>query len=110
MKNLIEYLTSLGTGEIKPKSTEYGICHSINYEFCNSDAYNYLEKISKLWVYWPKYSGSKLYPVGIDSKKYYPDYLFVNVENLWGDDEYGNNRRELCLWLAEQLEKGLKYG
>jgi hypothetical protein len=51
---------------------------------------------------WPNYSDNWEYAVPHPTLK--PDEAYNTVE-LWADDEYGDNRRELCLWLADQLKE-----
>ena len=58
---------------------------------------------SSPWDAWAKYSGNPLFPV--PSQDYIcAEQAYVATRNKWVG-EYGKNRKELCAWLAAQLEE-----
>ena len=95
----IKELEYLGNGG-EPKYTNLGICGNV----CESIT---ILKLQELWVHWPEYSGMSLYPV--PHPKYDSHLGLLKTHNVW-EGEYGNNRRKLCLWLADELEKELNQG
>lgn len=103
-QELAQHLRDLGNGVIKPRHTSEGICRELQI-LVNEDRISPRQRIyiSILMRGWPKHSGSLTYPVRhswLISETAYHD-----TNNLWDNDEYGNNRRELCIWLADELEK-----
>jgi hypothetical protein len=94
---LVAHLRALGKGEIQPLDKHQGICFEVLVRFGPER-----QRIKALFSSWPKFSGCQKWPVP------HPEcdavFAAVSSNNLWADDDYGNNRRELCLWLADQLE------
>jgi hypothetical protein len=104
-KKLIRHLRELGAGKINPKETEYGICCEIENVFSGIGCvinYGYYYDM------WPKFSGNYAYPVPYDGMS--PGDAFDYTTNLWDGSQYGEARRELCLFLADKLEEGANLG
>ena len=98
---LIGHLRKLGHKEIEPQWRDDGICSELTREgIPNSDLFIaiYAER-------WPKYSGSRVFPVPEPDKNPVSSYSFT--KNKWDNTPYGDNRRELCLFIADELEKEL---
>lgn len=99
MSYLSKHLRKLGTGEVLPVEADCGICYELERML---PTYKGVRHVIKLMQSWPEYSGDEDYPV--------PHFMlpasdaYHYVDDLWGDDEYGNARRRLCTWLADQLE------
>lgn len=103
MKAAIDLLRALGTGAAYPRNTIYGICAEIKrLEGACLITQNAVEHIcDHMMQLWPKYSGNRIYPVPHPTKT--PVKAFIHTDNLW-IGKYGALRKELCLWLADQLE------
>ena len=95
---VINHLYKLGNNEIQPFNSASGLCNDICWVF---DAF-IAQKLLYYMLKWPKYSGNNLYPISHSILS--PTDAYNKLENLWDNNEYGNSRRELCLWLAKQLE------
>lgn len=98
LQELIVHLEKLGTGVTQPQSNEFGICYELKKESAVFVAYAYNITLS-----WPKYSGNAGYPVPHDSLT--ARDAFNQCWNLWDDSSYSDDRRELCLYLADELGK-----
>jgi len=96
---MINHLRKLSTGEIQPKDDELGICAEIESFFSDSDS----DEIMQLSKKWPEFSGDRHFPVPNKSRSAQKAFMFIDY--LWGDDDYGDARRRLCAWLADELEK-----
>lgn len=100
MKKLIEHLRGLGNRDIDPVGQSWGVCDEID-EFAD---YLTCDRCKDIMRDWPKRvdygDGGFFVPHPFLS----PYTAFMHTDDLWEDSEYGDNRRELCLWLAEQLE------
>lgn len=96
-RKLIKHLKSLGGGEIQPHHTTRGLCAEL-WHVGTNDILRYATR--HLMTQWPKFSGDFNYPVPHPCMS--PREAF-NTMPHWRCDEYGNARRELCLWLAEYL-------
>jgi len=100
-EELINHLARLGEGDITPIHKTFGICFELEQRY--GDGYKLEDEVLSLMMEWPKYSGNKDFPVpqtGID-----PVDAFMGDDHLWRDNEYGDNRRELCLYLVDELQK-----
>lgn len=96
---VVNHLRLLGKGKILPENIRCGICSEILHkEGLNLYAFDF--------SLWPKFSGDLHFPIpgckGINSEEY---YYFEYKTDKWGDNQYGDLRRELCLWLADYFEK-----
>ena len=102
MLAVIKHLEQLGKGATVPKDITEGICMEIKQAFGSSA----MMEVMSLIPDWPKYSGNKLFPIPCpydgDAKLRY-----LRTKNLWYN-RYGNLRKNLCMFLAEQLRE--KYG
>lgn len=110
VEEIISHLRKLGKGEILPRSNVSGICADLKTVF-NADI---CWEVRKLIPAWPKYSGCYAFPIPApkghegDESDAYIDYNKDSSSSIWQDDEYGDNRRELCLFLADCLEAEYK--
>jgi hypothetical protein len=100
-ETIIAHLKKLGTGEIKPKKWVFGICRELD-EVCNIGGDPLVRNYA---ADWPKFSGHSTFPVP-HSRKSATD-AFIYTSNLWEATQYGDDRRELCLFLADRLEAEL---
>ena len=99
-KELREHLRELGTGAIAPTDPRNGICREIE-----SLANKFQMQLDVAFTFrsWPLFSGSAVFPV--PHPVFEPLRAFSIVLNKWADDEYGDNRRALCLHIADELEE-----
>lgn len=82
-----------------------GICSAIDA------CYDLSTRLAELFVSWPKAEGNSMYPVpyGGNSSltRSYAYNSFYRNHDLWGDHEYGKNRRELLDYCIHKLEASL---
>ena len=90
--DLIEHLEKLGKGEILPKRSYRGICSELHEQFDDIRLRGFVRTRSPGWKH---YSGEERYPVGGQAE--------CERLRLWEDDEWGDKRRDLCLYLAQSL-------
>ena len=103
-KAAIEALRELsGTGPLDIDYCENGICICLVYLYDISDLY--VQDIMKRALKWPSYSGNALFPVPHPKKT--PNRGYMEESNVW-KGEYGELRKELAAWLADELEKELE--
>lgn len=103
-KELAAHLRALGTGEKRLMCRQHGICGELHHLVYLGHISNFTRlAVTQLMRGWPKASGSYLFPVPHPNLD--PADAFLELRDLWADDEYGDNRRELCRWLADRLEK-----
>ena len=105
LNQTIKALRAWGSGQEKP-SVSYGLCRNLADLGILSDAAvdNLLREAFRSW---PKYSGSRGYPVPdpeAPSDLAAAYRIYYSLENHWEDSPYGNLRRELCLYVADWLE------
>lgn len=106
-EKVIEHLRALGRKEVDPIDNNQGLCSELSERFyfsgdvCLTD--EQLEDVQDLMNDWPKSSDEIEFPVPHPTMD--PVESYCVCDDLWGDDEYGDNRRELCLWLADELER-----
>jgi hypothetical protein len=93
---LIKHLRQLGNRERHPTEDDAGICYELMYT-CRV----YPSLVRELCLTWPKFNGDPIYPIPGSPTKYIPG------RNVWGADQYGNDRRDLCLFLATAIEDKL---
>lgn len=105
-KALIEHLRGLGTGEITPLwGGAFGICDElVNLHKRGCISSSEMQHCSRLMQDWPEFSGDPEFPVPSADSQLNEEGAFLDSENLWSG-KYGDNRKQLCLWLADQLEK-----
>lgn len=105
-------LAALKAVRVHVAETDVGICANMNVELHAQDlrelarAANGL--LQDMWLRWPKYSGSVYYPVapyGTPNRDNAVDVYLDNTIPKWGDNPYGNARRELLDWLIAELER-----
>ena len=98
MIGIIEHLEKLGGGEIQPDDVDSGICYALFDRF-GSEMPTYTFKS------WPKFTGNLLYPVPLEDED---PKMAYDYKDLWSNDDYGDNRRELCLHIASELRKEIR--
>lgn len=106
MKVLIEHLRKLGNREIEPDCTGNGICwelRCLRVKGIDID-YNLIESI---WSNWEHFSGNISFPLSSPDSKDDPATQWTS-RYKWDNTPYGNLRRELCLYIADELEKTIE--
>ena len=101
MQDLIYHLYALADGTVKPKCANKGLCHETYRIFPE-----HLNTVARLFCDWDKFTGSSAYPV--PHPHLTCSAAFGALDDLWADNEYGDYRRDLCRFCAQQLEKRLK--
>jgi len=94
---LANHLEKLGKGTIEPIHKCCGLCSEI-MDLFGVEAYLKIKHLSPLWT---RYSGHPLFPVPHPTITN-PSIAYSSILK-WGDNQYGNSRRELCLFLAETI-------
>lgn len=97
---VIEYLEGLSDGSIEPSLPGVGTCTNLTQKF----GYQAVDQFSKLSIEWEKFSGDKTFPVPHPEMTSENAYYHVN---LW-TGEYGDNRRELCAFVAKRMREELE--
>lgn len=105
IKELIWHLRDLGTGRVQPEDPGHGICREINLPDMPGALPGILYSHMSTW---PLSTGSSMYPVPHPRLGCFTAYQ--RTEDYWANDEYGNNRRQLCLYLANAIEGDLRNG
>ncbi len=99
LQDMVDHLRALGNGVADPAVIILGICRELQ-EFFN-EGYN---AVVPFYKDWPKYSGERSYPVPYRLKSAL--WAFFSEPNLWSiDTQYGRDRRELCIFLADSVEQ-----
>lgn len=97
LKLIIAHLRGLASGEIIPDDSAFGICSEISIQFSTGLLYDFDEKVYSVWPHW---TGDNEFPVPHSN---FSPLMGYNTENLWGNDRYGDTRRDLCEYLADYL-------
>ena len=80
--------------------TVEGICSLFNSISSTHRYTSYLERFIRKW---PKFSGNSLYPVPCPELEESEAFLYA----CWDNDRYGDNRRELCKYLADKIQEDI---
>jgi hypothetical protein len=97
LETLATRLRTFSTGEETPIDPSCGICWFVH---CEHPTLSGITR--KIMMGWPKATGDKDYPVPHPTMSGEDSYSLT--DNLW-IKEYGDLRRELCLYLSEELLK-----
>lgn len=119
-ERIIDHLKGLADGTIEPLDTESGLCSELYYfieEYLGLSKPRWFDfkcgHLRDTFKKWPKSSGSTAYPVPNPDcvvGEYFVDQaedIYEERVNLWADDEYGNLRRELCTFVADELQESV---
>lgn len=95
-EGIIAHLRALGNSEITPIDLDHGVCAEI---------YNMygVTVPAKIYEKWTECSNSSSNPVRCAPSLFNKGKYNGGI-NHWDNDEYGDNRRRLCLWLADYFE------
>jgi len=109
--DLILHLIRLGDGTDQPSDKRLGICNELQewaikplYSRRDWDYVSWL-MVDPVILAWPKHTCDRAYPVPCPYLDEY--FAFNHRRDLWADDEYGDNRRELCHYVAYALIRRL---
>ena len=94
---LKRHLRKLGNNKINPTVPGMGICCEIELKYGTKT----LKQVKLLFRQWPEFSGRKVFPVPHPTLG--PSVAFLTQNPLWGNDEYGDARRRLCKFIADNL-------
>jgi hypothetical protein len=83
--------------------TQYAICVNV-YRHVTEDSHQIDEAIAELFRKWPKFTGDYWYPIPSPDPNVYPAVAHMNCSDLWGDNTYGNMRKELLVFMITELE------
>ena len=97
-EQLKAHLPALANKEIEPINPLFGLCRELDNGLITEGL---IIECEDLMFQWSKFSGDYKSPVPHPTLS--PNDAFYELDNLWDDDEYGNNRRELCRYIAENL-------
>lgn len=87
--------------EIRKQPANTGICSQRQIQSLGRDAYRLLLTFMTMW---PKYSGTKHYPIRVSEDKC-PVLTYHMCKNMWSRrSKYGLLRWELLDWLIERPE------
>jgi len=127
-RDMADYLRTLSQfdgGDVGDDARFYGICGLFHEKF----GFRLRKAIDGRWMGWPDYSGNTAYPVpctpdvrdvaleymdcyggfeeGQEFQHELHEAVFEGTTNLWLG-EYGDKRRELAAYLADQLDAKAK--
>lgn len=103
----IDYLNGLADGKM-PADVDMGLCGNLEDHTCVSIelAHALMDTMDR----WPEGTGSQYYPVPCPScsgrSRDAAKHLYLDTWHFWKDTPYGNSRRRLCKWLADELANG----
>jgi len=102
MLNIISALKRAGHDELTKEESKRGLCHMIDYTrpHC-AEASRVAQDLMSTW---PERSRSKLYPVPSKTRPPKTAYIRGQAEYALYDGEYGQARKRLALFLADELE------
>lgn len=102
LKAAIEKLRDVGKNGYASK---VGLCNLIE-EYCIDSEL----VLFPIFREWPEYSGNDVYPIkGTNTKD--PKQMYNNCKNMFSKKtKYGQARRRLALFVADELEKTLSTG
>lgn len=101
-QELAKHLYGLADGTIMPRNRSEGLCTELSYLKAERGLRWKLSfEVRVIMNTWPKFSGSKMYPV--PHAELGPSSAFLLLDDLWGPDQYGNDRREMCRFIADKL-------
>ena len=107
-KKKAEVLSTLKTIRDGIKSPGMSICGLVDYRVHNVHKGSIGILFSRIWVNWPKFSGSIRYPVpSPNGRPPSEEYYWAQGGTMW-EGEYGKLRLELLDFLIEELEKQLQ--
>lgn len=96
---IAKHLINLGNGDVEPNNGIGGICHDIWMTFDFIQRLTEAEQLVKSYAQgWLKHSGDPLFPV---PRKDLP--ANGALWKPWANTQYGNDRRELCLFIAQKI-------
>lgn len=104
-------LRAIGNCETEPYDLSRGICNHLNNAFDYwMDDYDIASGVvTELAQSWSKFSGNDSYPVPSTFGEQRPseayNFHFDIWQNQWKDNTYGNLRRELCIHMADEIDK-----
>ena len=101
---LADMLDGLADGTVDPPYRKRGICAYLLF-YAIDDAL--CCKVKNLMTEWPDGSGSRIYPV--PHPKLSSRNAYYSERDLWSG-EYGENRRNLCRYLAKRLRESVGSG
>lgn len=108
IQELIDYLRELESSIVEPTGKwgiQGGICDCLD-TYIGSKIQRTSGRVMLLSPAWPLYSGDIDYPVpSIVHSGFSARSTYKKKDIKWGDDAYGDNRRELCEFLADTIEE-----
>ena len=108
-KDIVEHLRRLSAGEVRPARKMCGVCRELE------DMYNVPRMdIARAAIHWPvrdkrldrRMGGGRYnsFPVPHPTEDN-SSYAYLSGYDKWGQDAYGDKRREFCGWLADYIEE-----
>ena len=97
------HLRQLGNREAEPDDDRYGICEELKVAFGVKWTVDARFKLVHELRPFEWLTRSSVYLIG-GVKEFHRTDDDDNDGSLWADDEWGNKRRRLCLWLADNLK------
>lgn len=99
-KLVIDHLRKLGNKKISPINDYTGICHELDLKFGIAE-----HRLIDYFRKWLKYSGDSKFPIKIYHR--HPQFSYIEIRDKWRKTKYSELRLELCLFLADEIEKEL---
>ena len=111
-KKVALHLYGLSDGSITPRDVTTGICHELDasmpYDFGTTSTGYMIGGtvcfVAYVSLHWDKFSGQYGYPIP-DPEGEEPEHkVYYRTDDKWDiDTQYGRDRRELCVFIADCL-------
>ncbi len=100
-EQLICHLVELSTDQVEPMNKRTGLCHEITRQYPA-----FISAVEDAIAKWPENSGVEDFPVV--SPWHSPASAYLDAIDKWDDTDYGKARKRLCLFVAQELERGIR--
>jgi hypothetical protein len=106
---IVQHLRDLANAERAPEDLECGICDEMRV-FYGRDFSNRLITLMREWPEFINEHGQYRFGYIVPAKNSTAHHAYESPLKKWGNREYGQARRRLCAWLADQLEEFIEHG
>jgi hypothetical protein len=97
-KEMIDYVRGLGDGTIRPRFKYTGLCQNFK-DKVGASLYDLVD-----FTKYPNFSGSISYPIKSFNKRCTHEGYYESDVSKW-TGKYGKERKQFCLWVADELER-----
>lgn len=111
LAGLADYFYGLSDGSIEPFNKRAGICDNISTlfeEYMSTEFIDELDAtlyIEDYYFKWDHFSGDMHYPVPDPMSMLAPKEIYYTMREAMWTGAYGDLRKDLCRYIAEEIEK-----